>query len=294
MKDLLSPKEFAEAIGVSQSSIKRWADEGRIEAARTAGGHRRIPIAEAVRFVRETGASVVQPQALGLPGSSRIGRGVARLDTATSELEAHLRAGATSACRGLILSLYFSGLEIAEIADGPIRTCFHRLGSLYEHEGDEGIFIEHRATQICLQAFHTLRSVITEQAEGPMAIGGAAPGDPYQLPTLIASTALSSIGFRAINLGPDTPLSTLEEAARRHGARVLWLSVSSVQEAEKLRTGIDSLMDVLGETGTGLAIGGRAVSEIPLRPRPGLFVGRSMSELVAFARGIVTLPVSSS
>jgi len=75
LKDLLSPKEFAEAIGVSQSSIKRWTDEGRIEAARTAGGHRRIPIAEAVRFVRETGASVVQPQALGLPGSPRVGRG---------------------------------------------------------------------------------------------------------------------------------------------------------------------------------------------------------------------------
>ncbi|MEM1179424.1 MAG: excisionase family DNA-binding protein [Acidobacteriota bacterium] len=293
MKDLLSPKEFAEAIGVSQSSIKRWADEGRIEAARTAGGHRRIPIAEAVRFVRETGASVIQPQALGLPGSSRIGRGVARLDTATDELEAHLRSGSASACRGLVLSLYFSGLEIAEIADGPVRVCFQRLGSLFEHKGDEGIFVEHRATQICLQAFHTLRSVITEPTEGPMAIGGAAPGDPYQLPTLIASTALASIGFRAINLGPDTPLSTLEEAARRHGARVLWMSISAVEDPEGLRDSVDSLMDSLGESGTGLAIGGRAVGQISLRPRPGLFVGRSMSELVAFARGIVTLPASS-
>lgn len=293
MKDLLSPKEFAEAIGVSQSSIKRWADEGRIEVARTAGGHRRIPIAEAVRFVRETGASVIQPQALGLPGSTRVGRGVCQIETATDELEAHLRAGSATACRGLILSLYFSGLEIAEIADGPIRVCFQRLGTIFEREGDEGIFLEHRATQICLQAIHTLRSVITEQTEGPMSIGGAAPGDPYQLPTLVASTALASIGLRSINLGPDMPLSTLEAAARRHDARVLWLSVSAVTDPDSLRSGIDTLLENLKDQGIGLALGGRAVGELSLRPRPGLFIGHSMSELVAFARGIVTLPLQS-
>ena len=290
MKDLLSPKEFAEAIGVSQSSIKRWTDEGRIEVARTAGGHRRIPISEAVRFVRETGAPVVQPQALGLPGSSRIGRGVCHPETASDELRGHLAAGSASACRGLLISLYLSGLEIAEIADGPIRSCFDQLGELYKHQGDEGIFIEHRATQICLQAFHTLRALIDEPSEGPMAIGGAAPGDPYQLPTLIASTALSSIGLQAINLGPDTPISTLEEAASRYGARVLWLSISTAENPEALRDGIDGLLSRLEDRSIGLAVGGRAVSSLSLRSRPGLFIGRSMSELVAFARGIVTLP----
>ena len=66
MTDVLSTRELAEAIGVSESSIKRWADDGVLHVARTAGGHRRIPLPEAIRFIRETGAVVVQPAILGL------------------------------------------------------------------------------------------------------------------------------------------------------------------------------------------------------------------------------------
>jgi len=37
----LSPRELAEALGVSESSLKRWVDAGKIAASRTEGGHRR-------------------------------------------------------------------------------------------------------------------------------------------------------------------------------------------------------------------------------------------------------------
>ena len=59
MRHVLSPKELAQAIGVSESSLKRWADEGLLRATRTAGGHRRIPLAEAIRFLRDTQATLV-------------------------------------------------------------------------------------------------------------------------------------------------------------------------------------------------------------------------------------------
>ena len=65
MKPLLSPKDLAQAIGVSESSIKRWVDNGEIQATKTAGGHRRIPISEAVRFLRETRSGLVNPEAIG-------------------------------------------------------------------------------------------------------------------------------------------------------------------------------------------------------------------------------------
>ena len=68
MRSQLSPKELGEAIGVSESSIKRWIDEGVIRASRTAGGHRRIALADAVQFVRSAGLPVVRPQVFGLVG----------------------------------------------------------------------------------------------------------------------------------------------------------------------------------------------------------------------------------
>ena len=63
---MLSTSEFAAAIGVSESSVRRLADSGELHIHRTRGGHRRIPAAEAVRYVRENNATIVRPDLLGL------------------------------------------------------------------------------------------------------------------------------------------------------------------------------------------------------------------------------------
>src|SRR5574338_1107356 len=63
----LSPRERADALGVSESSLKRWVDAGKIVAFRTEGGHRRIAVSEAVRFIRATHAPVARPELLGMP-----------------------------------------------------------------------------------------------------------------------------------------------------------------------------------------------------------------------------------
>ena len=63
---LLSTSEFAAAIGASESSVRRMADSGELQIHRTRGGHRRIPAAEAIRYVRENNVAIVRPDLLGL------------------------------------------------------------------------------------------------------------------------------------------------------------------------------------------------------------------------------------
>jgi excisionase family DNA binding protein len=46
--------EAAEALGVSASTVRRWADADRIEAIRTPGGHRRFPVSEVRRLNQQT------------------------------------------------------------------------------------------------------------------------------------------------------------------------------------------------------------------------------------------------
>ena len=48
MDGYLSPKTLADALGTSESSVRRWCDAGKMAAIRTAGGHRRIARAEAM------------------------------------------------------------------------------------------------------------------------------------------------------------------------------------------------------------------------------------------------------
>jgi diguanylate cyclase (GGDEF)-like protein/excisionase family DNA binding protein len=42
--------EAADALGISTSTLRRWADNGRIRAVRTTGGHRRFPVSELQRL----------------------------------------------------------------------------------------------------------------------------------------------------------------------------------------------------------------------------------------------------
>jgi len=62
----LSTSGFAKALGVSDSSVRRLADAAELEIHRTRGGHRRIPVSEAVRYIRDTRSPVLKPELLGL------------------------------------------------------------------------------------------------------------------------------------------------------------------------------------------------------------------------------------
>lgn len=286
MKPLLSPKEFAGAIGVSQSSIKRWADDGLIRVTRTAGGHRRIPLAEAIRFLRETEAELVQPHVLGLPASTRMGRGSLSLDEAADELTRHLEKGASTEAMGMIHSLYLSGYQLAQIIDGPVLESMTLLGEAWQKDRDEGIFVEHRATQILFRTFHELRSILPENTAGPVAIGGAPSGDPYQLSSLLVAAVLDTEGYQAINLGPETPITMLRQAAITRRPRLVWLSISSAPTPVATSAEIGELLDELVDLGIAAAIGGRVVDQLHLPVLSGTCVGRSMAELVAFVKGL--------
>jgi excisionase family DNA binding protein len=285
MKSILSPKELAEAIGVSESSLKRWVDDGRLRAARTAGGHRRIPITEAIRFIRQTRSPLVRPDLLGLSELSLALRDDSSTGTDADRLFGSFKSGRGVEARGLVLSLYLAGEPVAAICDAVISEAMARLGELWRHQED-GVFLEHRATDICLQAMNQLRLTLPPISDGPMAVGCAPSGDPYLLGTLAAAVTLTSEGYQAINLGPETPFGALVAAAERYRPRLVWVSISAVRDRRVLVEGIAMLSERLAAEDISLAIGGREVEGLALPGRANLCVGSSMVELAAFAKGL--------
>ncbi|MBM3320447.1 MAG: excisionase family DNA-binding protein [Candidatus Eisenbacteria bacterium] len=284
MERTISPKEMADAIGVSESSVKRWVDCGRIEAVRTAGGHRRIPVPSVARFVRETRASLVKPELVGLHDLLAIPSHTKEWENESTDLFRFLESGQAAEARGLILSAYLSGRSLASIVDGPIRSAMARLGELWKH-GAEGILIEHRATDICIQALDQIRLLISIGKDSPRAVGGAPSGDPYLLPSMATAAVLGSEGYQAVNLGPDTPVDILRTAARSMRPRIVWLSASAIEKPRELAAEVASLLGTLAELGAVLALGGTAREKLALDPHPALFIGSSMGELAGYARG---------
>lgn len=287
----MSPRDLAAAIGVSESSIKRWADDGRIDVIRTAGGHRRIPLPEAIRFVREARAVLLKPEILGLGDVARLRDAAVAIDAATA-FHDFLRQGAVEEASGTLISLYLDGASVGELIDGPVRTAMTMLGELWHGPlgSDEGIFLEHRATEICLQALQRLRQMLPSSVDGPVAVGAAPAGDVYLLPSLAAAMVLAAEGFHAINLGPQTPLAALRRAIAAHRPRLIWLSVSVAPNLDALAAEISDLAADLHDRRAVLAVGGRRLAELHLEPGPALFEGATMAELAAFARGLAARP----
>lgn len=289
--NLLSPKDLSVAIGVSESSLKRWTDRGLLRVSRTAGGHRRIDRNEAIRFVRARRMPVVRPEVLGLPGAVAATPEI-DLETLDNPNEAFLelmRRGHDLGARNHLLQRFLDGEPIAALGDGPIRESFDRIGELW-HDGPEGILIEHRATEICVSLVIELTKMVRQDDGGPRAIGGAISGDDYKLPPLLTTAVLQEHGFRAVNLGPNTPVEVFELAcftddpAQRPD--FVWMSINDLhQDGTDLNARIVDFAARCVDEDLTLVIGGRATGGLDLDRVPSIPVHGSMTEFATFVEG---------
>jgi excisionase family DNA binding protein len=266
---LLSTRELADVLGVSESSLKRWVDAGKISASRTEGGHRRIPLGEALRFIRTTRAPVARPELLDLPAAA----------AREQRLIGFLLEGDGAGARGWLMARYLEGATIAELADGPIREAMHALGELWHHQ-DSGVYVEHRGTDACVQAVAHLRGAAAQSPAGaPLGLGGAPAGDPYLLPSQLAAMTVAEAGLRSINLGPDTPPAAFAAACAEHRPRLVWLSITAALAPARARA-LTRWIATLPAAITVIA-GGQQAATVALPPR--VVRGTTMAELASLA-----------
>ena len=275
----VSPRDLARAIGMSESSLKRWADQGILEVTRTAGGHRRIQVKEAIRFVRSRKLSLAVPSALGLSGRlSEVFsvQGVAGSDgfpgnkglpPEASPFVRLLEAGDGEAAELQLMGAFLSGTSIADIGDRMIRPALEYLG--HGPHGAEEILKEHRATQVCLQAIEQMRAMSTADQPTFRAVGGGASGDAYMLPTLLVAAVIEESGGRATNLGANTPVSALRcEVFSSKGdsprADLIWLSVSDPITDPDEQASLYKLIDECTHYNVHMILGGRASKSLEL------------------------------
>ena len=286
MKSVLSPKDLGAAIGVSESSLKRWADSGRLAVARTAGGHRRIQLQEAIRFVREQGFALQQPGVLGLDeleGTSDQPRN----DNPATVVHDALAAGDGERARAATLTAYLEGMPLSLVVDTLIAPAMRAIGERWQHDGD-GIMVEHRAAEICGQILGRIRGLAGPGDNAPAAVGGAPGEDPYVLPSLMAASVLASEGWEETNLSAHTPMAVLAQAAACAGARLVWVAFSTQQSRASVRETVEALQAALARENAAPAVvvGGPAVGDGPPLGLPGIYHARSMTELAAFAQGL--------
>jgi excisionase family DNA binding protein len=251
---MLSTAEFAAAIGVSESSVRRMADAGELNIHRTRGGHRRIPASEAVRYVREHKVSILRPDLLGLVGKDNSSTGGDFAD----QLLSAFTSGHAKSVIGLMQTMYMQGMSIASMCDGPIHAALQAIGDRWPRD-KKAIFIEHRATLLCVRALCQIRMSMLEPDEGaPTAMGAAPADDPYLLPSLMVSLVLHDCGFDETNLGPNTPLDVLCDSVEDEQPSLVWVAVTNPIRSRNYHRELENLAAAVKAYGGLLLIGGRS------------------------------------
>lgn len=258
MSQYFSPKDVAKAIGVSESSLKRWVDKGLIKASKTAGGHRRLQLDAVLEYLRKTSRSLENPTVLQLPEGCG-GRDVTVEDSRQSFLTM-LRDGDESAATRAILDAYLSNVSLSEICDLIIAPVFHEIGDLWEC-GQAEVYEERRACEICLRVVHELRRAVgAGHRNGPIAMGGTLDGDPYLLATSLIELVLSNNGWAATSLGNMLPFETIRTAILTERPALFWVSVTAIRDIDRFVTDFNMLFDLAESQGTALTVGGQALS----------------------------------
>ena len=275
--DYITPRQLAAAIGVSESSLKRWTDKGLLPSIKTAGGHRRLPVSGVVQFLRTSKLRLAHPHLLNLPAYPANGHQVTPV---ADSLYQRLLTGNGAAATALVLDRYAAGESIAAICDGLLQPALAALGEAW-HAGQIDPHHEHRATQICRSILSELRRLAPEPASGsPVAIGAAPELDPYSLPTAMVELVLLERGWRALDYGTNTPLNSLRLAAAEQGARLIWLSVTSPITAQAARAMLDALAMPVDGRQLAVIVGGQGLpAGATAMPAANIRIGQKLADL---------------
>jgi methanogenic corrinoid protein MtbC1 len=223
----LTPKKVASAIGVSESSMKRWCDKGLIETIRTNGGHRRLLRPSVIEFIRGQKYRLLDPALIGLPDS--ISAVEIPLEEASRRLREHLLRADLNGSRSLMLGQYLAGRSFGQLFDQIIAPAFATIGERWEC-GEIEVYHERRSCEICLTVLREMRELVPEpDATAPCAVGGAPESDPYELPSVMVDLVLKQCGWRTVTLGSRIPMRSFSHAAVEFQPKLVWFSVSHLE-----------------------------------------------------------------
>ncbi|MEM1062806.1 MAG: helix-turn-helix domain-containing protein [Planctomycetota bacterium] len=226
----LSPKDLSRALGVGESSVKRWIDGGQLPAAKTAGGHRRIELVDALRFIRDGRRQVADPSLLGLDIPQGLDLGDA--DAVRAEYIEALERGDQDETTSIACQLAALGGDVPAVLDDPVWASFRDIRGRCTHPSEECVTL-HRSQANCIAAARRLKELATPAADS--APIGLCLDIGYEIDGMgahLAETVFAHAGFRTHQAGHGVPKEIACGSIVRVKPDVVWLSANGAHQAD--------------------------------------------------------------
>ena len=226
--NFLTTRQLAQRWQVSEATIKRWADAGRLHPTRTVGGHRRFALSEVLRFQNAHGldmdrearqaAAIVRAHAL-----SHTLEGAAATAPA-SQFFVAISQGHEAEARAILLGSYLNGVPLVEILDETVTNAMHRVGDSWQC-GELTVADEHLASQVATRAIESLRDALGRaEMDERRALVCAVEDELHEIAARCVELLLEERGWNVRNMGANTPFYTLSEALKRYRPQLVCIS----------------------------------------------------------------------
>ncbi|HJU54256.1 MAG TPA: B12-binding domain-containing protein [Pyrinomonadaceae bacterium] len=286
----LTSKEAARVLGVSEASVKRWADGGLLPMEKTAGGHRRFR-PEDVAVIRRAGIVEKEPGLLKKRSAARLLARPARAAELAPGKEAQvieetfgaLMDGHDEELSALLVNLHLHGQTVGSIADSFLCPAMRRVGDLW-HAGELSVGQEHVATRTATSALRQLQSVLdVPEGERTRALCCGVEDDFHELPLRIAALTLEAGGAEVFNLGMSTPFSALAEVVQRFRPELVCVSSTLLVSLDRAAREYSAFHKTARRVRARIVLGGAGFADAGVRSRlPADLHAESFRELEEF------------
>jgi MerR family transcriptional regulator, light-induced transcriptional regulator len=230
----VSAGEAARRLGVAPATVQRWADQGLLRVERTAGGHRRIPVAELRRLIASLRAAAPEGP---IADWIRVLMSGQSWEISSALRDARHRAPSWAA------------------AADEIASAIEELGRSWE-AGECAIFEEHVASELLRRAIARCVEELPRPDGGRRAALLSVEGERHTLGLSLAELVFAENGWKALWIGEGPPASELERLVDKYAPDILAVSASSASSPLAVADYQRALMKIASRARVWLMLGG--------------------------------------
>ncbi len=263
-KTILSTADVARLFNVTETTVKRWADDGTMKCQKTPGGHRKFLMKHVAEFASRHNYEPVGTLALAERAgtASNVEMAVASRDYDVLRdffVEQAFSSDSSDLFR-YFSYLYQHHLQLWEIYDHVLAPGMSAIGERWMH-GDIGINHEHRASYQVLDALAKLQTqVLIRESTGLSVLCACLEDELHEIGLRCAAYLFESEGWCVQYLGARTPHTALVAAINELHPAVVCVSATCGADDDALRTALIEVARAARCCNAGMVLGGQGVS----------------------------------
>lgn len=273
--DIISTKQVAQVLGVSEATVKRWSDAGTLRCFKTPGGHRKFRLRDVKAFLAD--------QSQGEAPELRVAPPTQSLTTEQAEARKLALDGDVDGLVSLVATHRLRGDSLATTFDHILAPAMADIGEGWA-QGQISAAQEHIASNTVADMLARVRPLVERSArtERGRALVACLSGEQHDLAARMVALVLAAEGFRTSMLGANVPAGDLALMVAGHQPAILAVSASAASNPVSLKSDLALVASAAAASKVKLIVGGAGFGGLPSLPT-GAHRYVSLEELIRFA-----------